>query len=76
MHVVFNWGRLCCTSLCLVLCVCPGHASALGALIHLLRSPSRVMRKQGEAFLREHYHMRPSGAVQVSAASSKADMSS
>jgi hypothetical protein len=42
-----------------------GHASALGALVHLLRSPSRILRTQGQAFLHEHYHMRPHGAVQV-----------
>jgi hypothetical protein len=51
-----------CTHAC---CCYAGHASALGALIHLLRSPSRQLREQGEAFMREHYHMRGKGAVQV-----------
>lgn len=44
-----------------------GHASALGSLMHLLRSPSRALRQQGEAFLRQHYHMKPE-RVQVGGA--------
>ena len=53
---------------CMLRCCCSGHsASALGALIHLLRSPSRMLRKQGEAFLRQHYHLRPLGVIEVGA---------
>lgn len=58
-----------CCSRC-VLAVCTpcapaGHASALGALIHLLRSPSKPLRQQGYAFLQAHYHLRPKGSIQV-----------
>jgi hypothetical protein len=34
-------------------------------MIHLLRSPSRQLQRFGQEFMRQHYHMRTAGAVQV-----------
>jgi hypothetical protein len=42
-----------------------GHSAALAAVIHLLRSPSRQLQRFGQDFMRQHYHMRSAGAVQV-----------
>jgi hypothetical protein len=37
----------------------------LGALLHLLRSPSRTLRQQGEEVLQQNYHLRPQESLQV-----------
>lgn len=49
----------------LTACACAGVSSPLGALLHLLRSPSRALRQQGEEVLQQNYHLRPPGALQV-----------
>lgn len=56
----------CAGTVCLHVSYClTGVSSPLGALLHLLRSPSRALRQQGEEVLRQNYHLRQQEPLEV-----------